>query len=143
MMKKVLLICNCLLTVLVLYMGVRYFWHDSRPFDDIYQWNITAIYAYCYDYPPYEVPKEEYKELLDALSHVVIHQRDDSYTDYMGLAPCTFWIETQDGERKIVSSANPFFFIDGIAYRTEVTTSYEVAEIHREYQNLIVSNSEK
>lgn len=77
------------------------------------------------------------KELVEYLEDLVIYQKDNSYTGYVGQG-VTFTLTMSDGTQTKIMAYNPFLVIDGIGYKTK----YEPCEALADYANRLL-NEEK
>lgn len=57
-------------------------------------------------------------KLTEILNDVVIYNKDNSYTEYIGQA-VIYTIVKKDGSELEINAYNPFLIIDGVGYKTK------------------------
>lgn len=77
---------------------------------------------------------EELEELASYLNEVVIYNKDNSYTEYVGQG-AIFTLSLADGSQVEIIEFNPFIIIDGTGYKCK----YEPCEALNNYANGLMS----
>lgn len=108
----------------------------NQPFSDLTAADIESASVYLIP-PGKTVEIAEFKELADYLADVVIHEEDNSYTEYYG-QNVTFTVEKTNGTQVTVMAYNSFIVIDGVGYRCE----YAPCEALSSYANRLLKQTD-
>lgn len=87
----------------------------KKPFKDLDAAKIESASVHLLP-PDKTVQIEEIKELIEYLEDVVVHGKDNSFSEYSGQA-CIFTITKTDGTVMEVTAYNTFIVIDGVGYK--------------------------
>lgn len=105
----------------------------EKPYKDLDAAQIA--YATVHLSPPDKtVQIVDIEELVGYLKGVVIHNEDNSYTEYAGQG-VTFTLTMTDGAQTKIMAYNPFLVIDGVGYQTD----YEPCEALNSYANELLN----
>lgn len=117
-----------------------------KPFRDLKASEIAfATVRLC---PPDEaIQVTDLEKLADHLSDLVIYQKDNSYTEYVG-GTSIFTLTMADGAQTEIMADNTFLVIDGAGYRTayepcEALTAYADGLLHEENAGIIMEDPPK
>ena len=80
---------------------------------------------------------EELEELASYLNEVVIYNKDNSYTEYVGQG-AIFTLSLADGSQVEIIEFNPFIIIDGTGYKCK----YEPCEALNNYANRLLPDND-
>lgn len=133
-MKKkgiiILAACVLLLSIVVTAFAVG---GGKKPYKDLDAAQIASATVRLSP-PDKTVQIIEIKELVEYLKDVVIHNEDNSYTEYAGQG-VTFTLTMTDGTQTKITAFYPFLIIDGVGYKTD----YEPCEALNEYANKLLN----
>lgn len=133
-MKKkgiiVLAACVLLLSIVVIAFAAG---GGKKPYKDLDATQIASATVRLSP-PDKTVQIIEIKELVEYLKDVVIHNEDNSYTEYTGQG-VTFTLTMTDGTQTKIMAFNPFLVIDGVGYKTD----YEPCEALNNYANKLLN----
>lgn len=129
-MKKkgimILVTCVLLLSVIVITFG------GKKPYKDLDAAKIASATVHLSP-PDQTVQITDIAELVEYLKDVVIHNEDNSYTEYVGQG-VIFTLTMTDGTQTEIIAYNPFLIIDGVGYKTD----YKPCEALNNYANKLL-----
>ena len=128
--KKILLIA--LICLIGIGISVLLF-SGHRPFKNLTAEDITSANVRLSP-PDTTIQISETEELASYLNEVVIYNKDNSYTEYVGQG-AIFTLSLADGSQVEITAFNPFIIIDGIGYKCK----YEPCEALYNYANRLMS----
>ena len=136
--KKILLLFIVILCItLGIYFNQLWPKQNSLPFERLEREHINKITAIYSIYPPYELSQNEFDELIELLSNIVIFEKDTTWgkEPYVGVYCEMFYIEYTNGQTIDISGSPPFFFINDVAYKTSYDPCHKVSDFYWDIVN--------
>ena len=125
----------CILLVAIFVIGFATF-GGKKPYKDLDEAQIASVTVHLIP-PDATIQITERGEFVAYLKDIVIYNEDNSYTDYTGQS-VTFTLTMTDGTQTSIKECNPFFVIDGVAYKTK----YEPCEALNNYANRLLADTD-
>lgn len=133
MKKKTLLILVNIVAIIVIIAVIVFAALVRKPFKSLSADEITSATVHLSP-PDKTIEITDLDKLCGYLRDVVIYNKDNSYTDYMGQG-VVFTLEMNDGTQKEVMAYNPFVVIDGVGYKTK----YQPCDALSSYANSLLN----
>lgn len=133
-MKKLIMLALALVCMLELVGCGSAVGGGKKPYKDLDAAQIASATVHLSP-PDKTVQIIDIEELVGYLKGVVIHNEDNSYTEYTGQG-VTFTLTMTDGTQTKIMAYNPFLVIDGVGYKTD----YEPCEALNSYANELLNS---
>lgn len=130
--KKIIILVACILLLCVIVIAFAS-GGGKKPYKDLDAEQIASATVHLSP-PDKTVQIVDIEALVEYLKDVVIHNEDNSYTEYAGQG-VTFTLTRTDGTQTEIMAYNPFLVIDGVGYKTD----YEPCEVLNNYANKLLN----